>query len=133
MCTPRLIVTVMRLIVQSYMCWLTPYRIKTSKKNPMQILVGGKWWDVVAYCNVSSGIRCFFEDKTTVVIAHEEVDERIKVKSDNNRSWQLLKNVAKFFARSPANSSPQTIVTCSPPNATIEVILLCIHLSPLYL
>ena len=52
-------------------------------ENPMEVLVDGQWWNVVEYCNVTSGIRCFFEDNTTMVITHAEVDERIKVKNES--------------------------------------------------
>ena len=56
-------------------------RIKTSAKNAMEVLVDGQWWKVVEYKEVNSGIRCFFEDKTTTVIPHAEANDRIKVTS----------------------------------------------------
>ena len=45
----------------------------------MEVLVDGKWWKVVEYKEVSSGIRVFYEDKTTEVIPHGEMHERMKV------------------------------------------------------
>ena len=62
---------------------VTPCRIKTSKENPMEVLMDGQWWNVVEYSEVSSGIRCFFEDKTTMVVPHAEVHKLIKVKSES--------------------------------------------------
>ena len=55
-------------------------RIKISASDTIETLVDGQWWDVVEYKEVPSGIRCFFKDDTTMVIPHEEVHKRIKVK-----------------------------------------------------
>ena len=43
----------------------------------------GQWWNVVEYSEVNSGIRVFFEDRTTMVVPRAEVHKLIKVKSDS--------------------------------------------------
>ena len=56
------------------------HRIATSVTDTMETLVNGRWWEVVEYKEVPSGLRVFFEDKTTIVVPHGEVHRRIKVK-----------------------------------------------------
>ena len=45
----------------------------------MEVLFDGQWWNVVEYKKVNSGIGVFFEDRSTALIPHAEVDARIKV------------------------------------------------------
>ena len=52
-------------------------------ENPMEVLVDGQWWNVVEYKEVDSGIRCYFENRSTALIPHAEADERIKVKIES--------------------------------------------------
>ena len=61
-----------------------PCRIKVSKHQSMKALVDGQWWNVVEYSEVNSGIRVFFEDSTTVLIPHKQVNALIKVKAIMN-------------------------------------------------
>ena len=42
----------------------------------------GQWWNVVEYKEVNSGIRCYFENRSTALIPHAEADERIKVQKE---------------------------------------------------
>ena len=49
----------------------------------MEVFMDGQWWNVVEYSEVNSGIRVFFEDRTTMVVPHAEVHKLIKVKSDS--------------------------------------------------
>ena len=50
----------------------------------MEVLFDGQWWNVVEYSEVNSGIRVFFEDSTTVLIPHKQVNALIKVKAIMN-------------------------------------------------
>ena len=52
-------------------------------ENPMEVLVDGQWWKVVEYKEVNSGIRWYFENRSTALIPHAETDERIKVKNES--------------------------------------------------
>ena len=49
----------------------------------MEVLFDDQWWNVVEYKEVNSGIRCYFEDRSTALIPHAEADERIKVKIES--------------------------------------------------
>ena len=73
-----------------------PCRIKVSKHQSMKALVDGQWWNVVEYSEVNSGIRVFFEDKTTVLIPHEEVYKLIKVKIDT-LSWSWTRSYSCIY------------------------------------
>ena len=48
----------------------------------MEVLFDGQWWNVVEYKEVNSGIRCYFENRSTALIPHAEADERIKVTNE---------------------------------------------------
>ena len=50
----------------------------------MEAFVYDRWWKVMEYSEVNSGIRVFFEDSTTVLIPHKQVNALIKVKAIMN-------------------------------------------------